>query len=341
LTETHTPDGAIWRYTYDAFGRRIKKECVKAGNSGKKSNVSYLWQGATLAEEHRATGETTEVTRWHFEPGTFIPLAKEAISAAGKVSFYPIVTDHLGTPKELFDTDGNCVWQAEHTLWGETTIPWQKMKKPDGLQPLVDCNLRFQNQWEDDETGLFYNLNRYYDPDSGQYLSSDPIGLDGGLRTHGYVHDPMQWVDPLGLAGCPKGSGESRIPARFKKDLKGGGSWLMTEEQYLAYAKGRRMVGRPDGQFMTSAKNMNKLINKTGGDPVQLGQKLGIDNWTSNTKLIRMDVVDPLNYNPRMPSASMNGSNNLFKPGGLTSGGVPEIATDLLPSSQVWATPIN
>jgi hypothetical protein len=101
------------------------------------------------------------------------------------------------------------------------------------------------------------------------------------------------------------------------------------------------MVGRPDGQFMTSAKNMNKLINKTGGDPVQLGQKLGIDNWTSNTKLIRMDVVDPLNYNPRMPSASMNGSNNLFKPGGLTSGGVPEIATDLLPSSQVWATPIN
>lgn len=54
-----------------------------------------------------------------------------------------------------------------------------------------------------------------------------------------------------------------------------------------------------------------------------------------------MDVVDPLNYNPRMPSASMNGSNNLFKPGGLTSGGVPEIATDLLPSSQVYGSPFK
>ncbi len=51
----------------------------------------------------------------------------------------------------------------------------------------MDCSLRFQNQWEDDETGLYYNLHRYYDPDSGQYLSQDPIGLAGGLRTHGYV----------------------------------------------------------------------------------------------------------------------------------------------------------
>jgi RHS repeat-associated protein len=201
LIETHTPDGAIWAYSYDAFGRRIKKECIKTGNTGKHSSVSYLWQGATLAEEHRTTGETTEVSRWHFEPGTFDPLAKETISAAGKVSFYPIVTDQLGTPKELFDTEGNCVWQAEHTLWGETTVAWQK-KEPDTQLPLVDCSLRFQNQWEDEESGLHYNLNRYYDPDSGQYLSSDPIGLQGGLRTHGYVHDPVQSVDPFGLAPC-------------------------------------------------------------------------------------------------------------------------------------------
>jgi RHS repeat-associated protein len=102
----------------------------------------------------------------------------------------------------LFDAEGNCVWQAEQSLWGETDVLFAR--KPDGYQPLVDCNLRFQNQWEDEESGLHYNLNRYYDPDSGQYLSPDPIGLEGGLRTHGYVHDPMQWVDPLGLAGCPK-----------------------------------------------------------------------------------------------------------------------------------------
>jgi len=207
LIETHTPDGKVWRYTYDAFGRRIRKECVKPGASGTSSSISYLWQGATLAEEQKISGVSRELSRWHFEPGTFNPVAKETLSfcagavKAGEPRFYPIVTDHMGTPKELFDTEGNCLWQAEHELWGRVEIT---AKKTDNYQPVVDCNLRFQNQWEDEESGLYYNLNRYYDPDSGQYLSADPVGLEGGLRTHGYVHDPMQWVDPLGLAGCPK-----------------------------------------------------------------------------------------------------------------------------------------
>jgi RHS repeat-associated protein len=125
----------------------------------------------------------------------------------------------------LFDTDGNCVWQAEHELWGRSEVAFAK--KTDNYQPLVDCSLRFQNQWEDRETGLYYNLNRYYDPDSGQYLSTDPIGLEGGLRTHGYVHDPMQWVDPMGLADvCPKGdkwtkkNGDIKWPPRRGFDGK-------------------------------------------------------------------------------------------------------------------------
>jgi RHS repeat-associated protein len=89
---------------------------------------------------------------------------------------------------------------------------------------VVDCSLRFQNQWEDKESGLYYNLNRYYDPESGQYLSQDPIGLAGGLRTHGYVHDPMQWVDPWGLAACWDAKANRwRDPAsgRFARSLKG------------------------------------------------------------------------------------------------------------------------
>jgi RHS repeat-associated protein len=178
-----------------------------ASSPAQASSISYLWQGATLAEEHRTSGSSSEISRWHFEPGTFNPVAKEmrqqgaGAEKAGEPRFYPIVTDHLGTPKELFDREGNCLWQAEHELWGKAAIT---AKKVDDYQPIVDCSLRFQNQWEDEESGLYYNLHRYYDPDSAQYLSPDPIGLEGGLRTHGYVHDPMQWVDPLGLAGCPK-----------------------------------------------------------------------------------------------------------------------------------------
>ncbi|WP_276560260.1 RHS repeat-associated core domain-containing protein, partial [Aeromonas salmonicida] len=51
----------------------------------------------------------------------------------------------------------------------------------------------------DQETGLYYNRYRYFDPELGQYISSDPIGFAGGLRPQGYVHNPLEWVDPFGL----------------------------------------------------------------------------------------------------------------------------------------------
>jgi RHS repeat-associated protein len=279
LLQTHTPDGSIWRYRYDAFGRRIKKECIKASEFGKTSSTLYFWQGATLTEEHRATGETTEVSRWHFEPGTFNPLAKEV---NGK--FYPIVTDHLGTPKELFDTDGNCVWQAEHGLWGETEVSF--VKKSDSYQPLVDCSLRFQNQWEDKETGLYYNLNRYYDPDSGQYLSSDPIGLEGGLRTHGYVHDPMQWVDPLGLAPvCPTNSAAQSLPRlkgksvpAVEKILKKNGFNLERKTR-----TGNQTWSHPDGSQVRVDPYGNQSMTMKNGQPLpKSGANAHVHKYTPN-----------------------------------------------------------
>ncbi|CDH26998.1 hypothetical protein XBJ2_110001 [Xenorhabdus bovienii str. Jollieti] len=70
----------------------------------------------------------------------------------------------------------------------------------------VSCNLRFVGQYEDEESGLYYNRFRYYDRETGQYLTPDPIGLAGGVNPYGYVHNPTGWVDPFGLAGkdCDK-----------------------------------------------------------------------------------------------------------------------------------------
>nr|WP_261804217.1 RHS repeat-associated core domain-containing protein [Serratia marcescens] len=62
--------------------------------------------------------------------------------------------------------------------------------------------MRYPGQLYDAESGLYYNRYRYYDPELGQYLSPDPIGLAGGIRPQGYVHNPLEWIDPLGLAGC-------------------------------------------------------------------------------------------------------------------------------------------
>ncbi|KVT18623.1 hypothetical protein WT24_30875 [Burkholderia sp. MSMB1078WGS] len=100
----------------------------------------------------------------------------------------------------MFDEQGQPVWRAAYSLWGKL-LPVRRAANDIQNTP-IDTTLRFPGQWADDETGLSYNLNRYYDPDSGQYLSSDPIGLEGGLRTQGYVADPFVEFDPLGLATC-------------------------------------------------------------------------------------------------------------------------------------------
>ena len=64
------------------------------------------------------------------------------------------------------------------------------------------CPIRFQGQWEDAESGLYYNRFRYYEPLAGQYASPDPIGLAGGVTLLGYVFQPAAKVDPLGLSCC-------------------------------------------------------------------------------------------------------------------------------------------
>jgi RHS repeat-associated protein len=68
-----------------------------------------------------------------------------------------------------------------------------------GLELVVN-NVRFPGQYFDDETGLHYNWHRFYDPETGRYISADPIGLDGGVNLYAYVsNDPVNWIDPLGL----------------------------------------------------------------------------------------------------------------------------------------------
>jgi RHS repeat-associated protein len=62
--------------------------------------------------------------------------------------------------------------------------------------------LRYPGQYYDEETGLSYNRFRYYDPETGRYISEDPTGLSGGLDLHGYVHNPATWDDPFGLKKC-------------------------------------------------------------------------------------------------------------------------------------------
>ena len=103
---------------------------------------------------------------------------------------YYYINDHLATPQRLITGEGTVVWQAAALPFGRTQVQLGT----------VQNNLRFPGQYFDAETGLHYNWNRYYDPETGRYLSPDSIGLDGGLNLYAYVeNDPVNWSDPEGL----------------------------------------------------------------------------------------------------------------------------------------------
>ena len=111
---------------------------------------------------------------------------------------YYIHADHLGTPRAVSDGAGHVVWRWESEPFGNT-VPDED---PDGDGDSFRLNLRFPGQYFDGESGLYYNYHRYYDPATGRYLTSDPIGLEGGLNTYAYGNNnPLKFIDPLGLVG--------------------------------------------------------------------------------------------------------------------------------------------
>ncbi len=173
LQSVTNPRGQTWRYTYDAIGRRI-------GKKGPGVDITYVWDGDDIAE---VIGEDTTV--WVFEPGCFRPLLK-----AQNGETYYCVTDHIGTPRELVTGEGHLAWSAHFTVWGECD--------GQGVEE-TDCPVRFQGQWFDEESGLAFNHNRYYDPSRAAFMSPDPIGVEGDKKVYAFPKSPLAWIDPLGL----------------------------------------------------------------------------------------------------------------------------------------------
>ena len=212
LTDLYTPNDEHWRYRYDAFGRRTRKQNYtrsnKAGTGYAHSEKhivgeEYLWSGEQLLEAAPIYADGTvafeHATRWTYAPGGITPLAQHQGD-----SLWYIVSDHLGTPRELLDESGQLAWSNSPHVWGQARL-WQAANDEYASSNVVPinkttCPIRFPGQYYDEESGLHYNRHRYYDPETGQYLSPDPLGLAGGVRPQGYVHNPNGWLDPLGLA---------------------------------------------------------------------------------------------------------------------------------------------
>ncbi|MBO0797479.1 MAG: RHS repeat protein [Blastocatellia bacterium] len=175
LIAVESEEGGRVEFAYDAFGRRIGKR-TKDGETG------FLWDGDVLLAEERCDGSNEYI----FESGSFAPLCR--FSEGGFEAYH---NDHLGTPLELTNEQGRILWSANYDAYGRLDLYYGAESKN---------HLRFQGQYEDIETCLFYNCHRYYDPETGRYINQDPIGLLGGLNQYAYTQNPVNWIDPLGLA---------------------------------------------------------------------------------------------------------------------------------------------
>ncbi|GAB2197552.1 RHS repeat domain-containing protein [Sessilibacter sp. MAH4] len=192
--------GTKTQYQYDALGRRIKK--ISAD-----TETQFLWNGDVLLsetqrlktiekDESKSTEKTAVAKIYVFEPNSFKPLAQIQNN-----EIYHYHLDHLGTPQELTNNRGDIVWSAQYKTYGNLALKTVE---------IIENNLRFQGQYFDQETGLHYNRHRYYNPNTGQFTQQDPIGLLGGLNNYQYANNPIQWVDPFGLA-C-----KEKLLPRFK-----------------------------------------------------------------------------------------------------------------------------
>lgn len=144
--------------------------------------VRFIWAGDLLLQELSSTGRSRT---WITPPGTFTPVAM----TEGRQTFV-IISDAIGTPRDVFDSAGNLRWSARYSAWGSL-----KASRGD----LQDFPIRFPGQYHDNETGFHYSRFRYYDPRHGRFLSPDPLGLYGGLNEYAYTLNPVGWIDPLGL----------------------------------------------------------------------------------------------------------------------------------------------
>ena len=186
----------IWTYAYDPFGRRLSKERQDklAWTSTDPKRTHFVWDGSRLLQEYTYKGSYTYL---YTDQDSYEPLAQIFDNAKdGKQYLAYFHNDQIGIPKEMTDIHGNLLWYGEYTAWG-------RLKKDERVYKNAHQPFRLQNQYYDEETGLHYNLMRYYEPEAGRFVNQDPIGLWGGDNLYWFAPSVQAWVDPLGLATRP------------------------------------------------------------------------------------------------------------------------------------------
>lgn len=196
--------GTTATFAYDATGRRVSKTI-----NGVTSN--YIYDGGNIVSE-TVTG-TTYLTGL----GVDEVLAMQTGSGTGaQTDSY--LTDALGSTIRLTDMNGNDLVDYTHSMYGATTASAASTNP-----------FQFTGR-ENDGDGLYYYRARYYSPTYQRFISSDPIGLNGGINMYTYVGgNPLTYTDPLGLWawGDPLPQGVVDVAAGFGDGVSFGLTNLM------------------------------------------------------------------------------------------------------------------
>ena len=272
----------IWTYAYDPFGRRLSKERQDklAWTSTDPKRTHFVWDGTRLLQEYTYKGSYTYL---YTDQDSYEPLAQVFDNAKdGKQYLAYFHNDQIGIPREMTDIHGNLLWYGEYTAWG-------RLKKDERIYKNAHQPFRLQNQYFDEETGLHYNLMRYYEPEAGRFVNQDPIGLLGGINLYQFSPNVQTWIDPLGL------NAKLSEMAQSVHNLAGG----------LKTPDARAIEKSTVAIFEVELKNGSKTLYAAGSsgrlNPRQrsLLEKLGVpkENILSGKKYtLPKDVVKNINH---------------------------------------------
>ncbi len=268
LTAVRTPDGADWRYHYDALDRRIAKQRLDAAGAVAEQ-VEFTWDGNALVEaRHTLGGAPVETWTWVHHPDDGRPVAQAVTTPDGRTRLAALVTDDVGTPVDLVGVDG-VVRAVRTSLWGLSGAG------------AAETPLRFPGQYLDRETGLHYNVFRYYDPANARYISPDPLGLAPAPNPLTYVGDPLVAADPLGLTAGGFGS-DPNDQRRFSGRSNAGKCSKAATQAAAPYPKTKPNKGSSSGG--TSSNQPGPAAKPWGSkDPVS-GRTTSQGGGTSSGK---------------------------------------------------------
>ena len=203
-------------YTYNLLGQRLLKSDARlTGNVGTPTTQQTVYAddgiGSTVLGQYRNQRSTTSGAPAGEMDSTeviYLRTASGPMPIATQINgrLYAIDSDHLNTPRRLTNSQGQVAWQWLISGYGEvapTTGAQGYAQNNTGSRnysEAIKFDLRYPGQQWDEETGLAYNLHRYYDAATGRYVQADPIGLEGGWNRFGYVDgDPLNFADDEGL----------------------------------------------------------------------------------------------------------------------------------------------